>query len=349
MEYELLPRFLQYELTYGCNSACSFCYNPNHKKQPDESVRERVLDSLNWYRLEHVQLIGGEVTILPALPSYLDRLQDVGWRSIVTNGRICVPELVGRVDEIYLSMHGTAEVHESLTRAKDSFQVIERSIRTYVSAGIRVHCDTVLTRLNAHLVFEIAAQAAELGMDTMFLNIFQPAGIGAARSLDLSPTLDQIRDAIGQMLRARDELGVDVRFGTSTPFCLDERLVVEDLAFRCGTGDWFASVDPWGELRICNQSTRSYGNLLERPLHLIWHDRTINTEYRDLSWMPEPCGSCPLRNECLGGCRIGDDGRARIDPIVARDGDRLVRRERLLELRDLHLDRRRSRSVHVSR
>lgn len=337
MRYHVLPRFIQYELTYACNSACTFCYNPNHGKQPDEQICEAVLDILNYYRLHHVQLIGGEITLLPALPTYLERLKDIRWRSIVTNGRIYVPELVGRVNEIFLSLHGTAEIHETLTQAKGSFDIIQDTIKKYVSGGIVVHSDTALTKVNAHLIYEIAVHAATLGMKTLFVNIFQSTGIGSYSSADLAPSIFQIRDAITQMLRARDEVGIDVQFGTSTPFCLDERLVTEGLAFRCGTGDWFASIDPWGEFRICNQSARSYGNVLDKPLHEIWHSYPINKEYRNLGWIGDPCYSCVFQCECLGGCRIEGTGKPRVDPIVVRDKDYLISQERLKELKAIFL------------
>ncbi len=336
MDYQLLPRFLQVELTYGCNSACTFCYNPNHRRQVDDSVRFRILHAVNDYAIDHVQLIGGEVTILPQLPAYLDALDQVRWKSIVTNGRIFVPEIIGKVDEIYLSLHGDATTHETITRAEGSFKVIEESIRGYVGAGIEVHSDTVLTKRNADQVFDIAAHAQSLGMSSLFLNIYQPAGLGARLKNDLSPSIEQIRGAITQMLAAREELGFQMQFGTSTPFCLDERLVTHELAFVCGTGDWFASIDPWGELRICNQSKRSYGNMLDEPLGKIWHKQEIANEYRDLSWMGPPCGACEFRNDCLGGCRIGDDGAPRLDPIVQRDADKLVSPERLTELRQIY-------------
>lgn len=335
MDYFVLPRFLQVELTYECNSSCVFCYNPNHKKQPDEERRRAILDQVNRYSIAHVQLIGGEVTTLPELASYLDRISTAKWRSVVTNGRIFCPELIGRVDEIYLSLHGDRSFHEQITKAKDSFDGIVDTTRRYVAAGITVHSDTVLTSRNAHMVLDIATQAKALGMESMFLNIFQPAGIGERKADSLSPSLDQIRDAISQMIRARDELGFTVRFGTSTPFCLDERLVTEALQFRCGVGDWFASIDPWGEFRVCNQSTKSYGNVLEQPLHEIWHSKAINSEYRTLGWLDEPCNSCPYKTECHGGCRVDSSGAYRIDLTVMRDLDRLVPMDRLAQLKRL--------------
>ncbi len=333
MQYRLLPRFLQIELTYGCNSSCVFCYNPTHKKQPDDQLRFDIIDKVNSYKIRHVQLIGGEVTLLEKLPEFLGRLEDVPWKSIVTNGRIIRRDIIGLVDEVYLSLHGDKIFHERITKARDSFDSILEAIRCYVRAGIKVHSDTVLTSQNYDQVFEIAQVAQDMGMESMFLNIFQPAGIGSRKSDDLSPSLDQIRNAIDQIVRARDELGFSIRFGTSTPYCLDERLVTEGLGFRCGVGDWFASISPLGEFRTCNQSTKSYGNIISTPLHEIWHSKIINTEYRSLEWLPDLCKPCVFRDECHGGCRVSDQGQYRLDLTVERDRDRIVQPQRLAALK----------------
>ena len=234
-----------------------FCYNPNHRKQPDEDVRDSIIQKVNSYKIPHVQLIGGEVSTLPRLPEYFKALDQVRWRSFVTNGRIFVDGVIGNVDEIYLSLHGDEETHETLTRAKNSFALIEENIRRYIAAGIIVHSDTVLTKMNADQIYGVCEKAHKLGMASVFVNIFQSAGIGSFSVESMAPSLAQIRDAITQMIAAKSEFGMEVRFGTSTPYCLDERLITEGMAFTCGTGTWFASINPWGEFRICNQSTRS--------------------------------------------------------------------------------------------
>jgi len=335
--YKLLPRFLQLEQTYACNSACVFCYNPSHKRQPDVDLRKRIVEEVNSYSIDHVQLIGGEVSILPELPELLSSLKDVRWRSIVTNGRILRSDIKDCVEEVYLSLHGDKEFHEGITRAQNSYEKIVENAENYVSWGIEVNCDSVLTKLNCDSVFDLCANAHEIGMKRIFFNIFQPAGLGSGE--DLSPSIDQIRSAISQLIEARNRLGIDVNFGTSTPFCLDERLITEGLAFTCGTGDWFASINPSGDLRICNQSTRPYGNILDTPLHKLWQSREIDSEYRRLTWVDEPCKDCVFLNDCLGGCRIDGMGRARIDPIVRRDIDFLLPAWKLEELKPIY-DRR---------
>jgi pyrroloquinoline quinone biosynthesis protein E len=169
-------------------------------------------------------------------------------------------------------------------------------------------------------------------MSTIFVNIYQPAGIGSKAFTRLAPNPDQIRTTISLLLRARDELGIEISFGTSTPYCLDERLLTEKLAFTCGTGTWFASINPDGEVRICNQSAKSYGNVLTESLGAIWAKREIGSDYRDLSWLPEPCASCPLSDVCIGGCRISDTGAPRVDPIVTAYPEALLPRQKLLDL-----------------
>lgn len=328
MDISILPKFLQVELTYACNSSCSFCYNPTHNGKIDRDKLKSVLEEVNSCELRHVQLIGGEVTILKELPEYLRILDRVGRRSIVTNGRKFRPDIKGLVDEIYISLHGNEITHEILTSEKGSYAVIEENIKKYAEWGIDINSDTVLTKYNAGEVFLIAEKAKSIGMSRLFLNIFQPEGIGSARP-DFSPSISQIRDAITQMIRARDELDFEMNFGTSTPLCLDERLVRERLAFRCGAGEWFGSISPTGEFRICNHSTKSYGNVSEKPLNKIWHLREIDDSYRNKNIDGSICHGCPALELCRGGCRINQKGGYRTDPIVTRDLEHLLTRDQL--------------------
>lgn len=148
MEIALLPKFLQVELTYTCNSRCSFCYNPTHKGKLSKEQLLELLAEVNSYEIRHIQLIGGEVSTLEPLPQYLAALNKVGWRSIVTNGRVFRPDIQGLVDEVYVSLHGDEATHEQLTSEPGSYGLIESNIERYVKWGVVVHSDTVLTKYN---------------------------------------------------------------------------------------------------------------------------------------------------------------------------------------------------------
>ncbi len=331
MDISLLPKFLQVELTYACNSSCSFCYNPTRYGKINKDSLFSILREINSNEIRHVQLIGGEVTLLKDLPDYLSLLDKVQRRSIVTNGRIFREDIEGMIDEIYVSLHGSKTTHEDLTSELGSYSVIEQNIQNYASWGIDVNSDSVLTKYNADEVYLIAERAKGLGMKRLFLNIFQPEGIGSSRP-DFSPSISQIRNAISQMIAARKELGLEMHFGTSTPLCLDERLFTQRLGYRCGAGEWFGSVNPSGEFRICNHSTKSYGNIKEQPLNKIWHLPNIDKDFRNKEISGSICTSCVAFQLCRGGCRVNQAGEYRTDPIVLRDKEFLLSQKRMSEL-----------------
>lgn len=333
MDIHLLPKFLQVELTYACNSRCSFCYNPTHHGKINKEKLEEILNSINSYEINHVQLIGGEVTLLKELPFFLSLLTKVKWRSIVTNGRVLREDIKDYINEIYISLHGDSISHEIITNELGSYKHIEANIKKYVSWGIEVNSDTVLTRYNADQIYIIAQNAHELGMKRLFLNIFQPEGIGSKRK-DFSPSFEQIQAAISQMIKAKQDFGIEMFFGTSTPLCLDERLITENLAFRCGAGEWFASINPSGELRICNHSTKSYGNVSNEELHRIWHSSEIDSDYRNKVLKDQICEVCPVVQLCRGGCRINEQGNYRTDPIISRDAEKILSYSQLLDLKN---------------
>lgn len=345
MDISILPRFLQVELTYKCNSRCAFCYNPDHKGANTEISIKEILEEINSYCLSHVQLIGGEVTTINNLSDYLDILDRTKWKSIVTNGRIYRNDIRGKINEIYISLHGDELTHEELTQEVGSYDKIIDNIKKYVSWGIDVNSDTVLTKFNANHIYDIAKKAKDIGMKRIFVNIFQPEGIGSTRP-DYSPSLEQIRSSITQLIKAREYLKFEAYFGTSTPFCLDERLITKNLAFRCGAGEWFGSINPSGEFRICNHSTKSHGNVLKTPLNKIWHSKEIDLDYRNTIVNDESCSDCEIRKHCLGGCRINEKGNYRVDPIVKRDRKLLLSGKKIsalyenYNLNELHVSNR---------
>ena len=132
---------------------------------------------------------------------------------------------------------------------------------------------------------------------------FEDGGLGSANSAELKPTIEQFKIALGPMIEARNDFGIHIGFGTAIPYCLDSRLVAENISANCGVGITFAAVDPKGNVRICNQSQIVYGNVLYQPIERIWQSDKIH-DFRDLSWVTDPCKSCPVLCDCLCGCKV---------------------------------------------
>jgi len=223
--------------------------------------------------------------------------------TIVTNGLLLLDGLSNRLACIGIPIHGNQETHERHTLVLGGYFKMIESVKRYIDASFDVRCIPVLTAWNFDQMYEVIRLASQLGMESVFVDRFEDGGLGNKKSSELKPSLDQFKVALGQMIKARNDFDIAVGFGTAIPYCLDERLITENMFANCGVGITFAAVNPNGDVRICNQSQIIYGNVLVEPINQIWKKGQLR-EFRDLSWVTEPCRSCAVIHECLCGCKV---------------------------------------------
>lgn len=311
VEHDIIPHLCHIEMTYACNERCIFCYNPERAKLGDLSMIDRIVRRIAESQIPHVYLIGGEPSLLPVekLNEYIGILSEHSSVTIVTNGLKRLKGISSELACFGVPIHGAnAKTHEFLNQSKGSFQKTLETIRHYVSEGHDVRCIPVLTGYNFNQMYDIIRIASELGMESIYVDRYEDGGIGAmnSRTRFLKPTFPQFREAITQIIRAREDFPIfkgRIGFGTAIPYCLDERLVTEGLMSNCGVGTYFCAINPQGEFRMCNQSQLVFGKVLEEPLEVIWNKPQLDI-FRDLSWVSEPCKSCALLLDCTGGCKV---------------------------------------------
>lgn len=311
VEHDTVPHLCHIEMTYACNEKCIFCYNPERAKLGDLSVIDRLVHSVAESQIPHVYLIGGEPSLLPVekLNEYIELLSEHSSVTIVTNGLRRLEGISSKLACFGVPIHGaTAETHEFLNQSKGSFKKTLETIRHYVSEGHDVRCIPVLTGYNYDQMYDIIGIAANLGMESIYVDRYEDGGIGASnsRGYNLKPTGEQFRTAVGQIIQAKHDFtvfGGRVGFGTAIPYCLDERMIIEGITSNCGVGTYFCAINPKGEFRMCNQSQLVFGNLPTEPIEVIWNKPALDI-FRDLSWVAEPCKSCELLLDCTGGCKV---------------------------------------------
>lgn len=311
VEHDTIPHLCHIELTYACNEKCIFCYNPERAKVGDLSTIDRIVRSITESQIPHVYLIGGEPSLLPEekLNEYIEILSPHSSVTIVTNGLKRLKGISKKLACFGVPIHGAnAETHEFLNQSPGSFNRTLDTIQHYVSEGHDVRCIPVLTGYNFNQMYDIIRIAAELGMESIYVDRYEDGGIGASNSnkRQLKPTADQFHVAVGQIIQARHDFGIfgkRVGFGTAIPYCLDERIITEGITSNCGVGTYFCAINPRGEFRMCNQSQLVFGNVLTEPLETIWNKQALDI-FRDLSWVKEPCNSCELLLDCTGGCKV---------------------------------------------
>lgn len=304
LPYCNIPHLVHIETTYACNSRCTFCYNPNRNSTINYNLLDKIVASVGKSHVPHVYLIGGEPSLLNVkkLNEYIDVLAEVSSVTIVTNGLKFLEGLSDKLACIGIPIHGDEKTHEKLTTTKGGYKKAINSIKKYVKRGFDVRCIPVLMSINYNQMYKIIRLAKQLGMESVFVDRFESGGLGT-KAQQLKLTLPQFKKALTQMIVARNDFDIPLGFGTAIPFCLDKRLLSENLYANCGVGVTFGAIAPNGDFRICNQSNRVYGNVLKEPVEKIWHKKTLN-EFRNLGWVTEPCKSCSLLYECVCGCKV---------------------------------------------
>lgn len=312
VSYLEVPSLVQIETTYACNQKCSFCYNPKRGTEIDYSVLDKIVESVSKSCIPHIYLIGGEPSLIPEekLNKYIEKLSINSSVAMVTNGTILKKHLSHKVSCIAIPIHGlNAKEHDELTGVKGSFETVIKNIKYYVLNGYDVRAVLVLTGYNYNKMYDMIELAASLGMESVYIDRYEDGGLGATVSgkLQLKPTLEQFRIALGQILKAREDFTLfegKVGFGTAIPMCIDERLLKANITSSCGVGTYFCAINPDGNVRLCNQSEVKFGNVLEQSIEEIWNKSEIDETYRTLEWVQEPCASCKILEICQCGCRV---------------------------------------------
>lgn len=304
LKYYSVPHLVHIETTYACNSHCIFCYNPNRNLKIDYNKIDKIVNAVKKAHIPHVYLIGGEPSLLniKKLNEYIDSLSETSSVTIVTNGIRYLKGLSKKLACIGVPIHGNKRTHEYLTNSKNYSNIIS-NIKKYVQDGFDVRCIPVLMSVNYNQMYEVIKLAADIGMESVFVDRFESGGLGSKLTKKLSPSLKQFKIALGDMIRAKKDFGIPVGFGTAIPYCIDKRLIKEDLQADCGVGVTFAAINPKGDLRICNQSQQIYGNVLKEPLEKIWNSKKINN-FRNLKWVSDPCKNCSMLHNCVCGCKV---------------------------------------------
>lgn len=282
-----------------------------------DKIVQRVYES--W--IPHVYLIGGEPSMIGVnkLNEYIELLAPRSSVTIVTNGQEYLEGLSTKLACIGVPIHGIGNLHDFHADSPGSFETAKQSIIKYVARGFDVRCIPVLTRHNYDKMSDIIAFAKEMRMESVFVDRYEDGGVGSACAEDLKLSRSQFDAALDQMIEARDKYNILVGWGTAIPFCLNEKMITHNMKADCGAGFTFAAINPFGEVRICNQSEQVYGNILsDQSFHEIWHQEKLD-DFRNMLWAKKlPCIGCGVISQCMCGCKVDAsvDGEYSIDYSV---------------------------------
>lgn len=320
-------RYLILCLTTRCNLACTYCYHGESAEPMDMSwsVLDRALDRVGPEKGPfHLQLTGGEPTLVPALIERAVRKVRIPGRSdtigIQTNGTCLNPDLVELFRtfdvQVGVSLDGPPAVHHALrgqaSQTLHGLQLLE-------ARGVPFRVTTVVSRENVghldRLVWLLAGfgQARDIGLDLLVHKgraihggAVAPADVPALRS-----GLHAMVAALQAVNRRRPiplqlrELELLRRPGSTST----------NLRFFChASRGQSVAVHPDGRIFPCGQTLGDphfAAGTIERP------EPARLTVLQGIHLASENCRSCPLQGCCPGECPSRLHANRSVNPTLA--------------------------------
>jgi len=343
---------LAVELTSHCNQHCGYCYNDwradNGKTVgalSTDTLRQRLAQALKEVEFDHVTLTGGEPFARKDIFNILDvcKAADVPVH-FISNGGLITESIAQRLRDyaivaIQITLNGpTPEVHHAHVGG-NHWQATLEGIAHLRHHAVPVSGSIVITRKNATLVGETLDLFHELGVTSIALSRFSPAGFAARNVAELLASRSEMINALTQA-QVRGQQGMDLQVTMPVPLCVIDHADFPNIRFGgCPIGTEMQEfvLGPQGEVRLCTLHKEHLGNTRDTSFATLVNAPQV-AAYRDV--VPEFCAPCPHQRDCLGGCgaaaaSVLGDAR-RLDPFVAQHVDAAFS-QRLQAERRVHL------------
>jgi radical SAM protein with 4Fe4S-binding SPASM domain len=308
------PSLVVWEVTRDCPLDCLYCYNvwksPYADRVPEPPPRSiDIAAAIGAARPAAVTLTGGEPLLHPELPRIISLLAGHGILvGVATSG-----QLLDRpgADELVQAGAGRIEIslpsvdrdgYRRLT-GTDGFSAAGKAMLAAVASGARLTVSHVMTAFDPGGADRVIELAFALGAEAVALNRFVPGGEGLLHLQELRLSREALRYALSLANEAALRFPVPVYVTIPVEDCLFPHADYPGLRFCscvCGSEKW--AVDPWGRVRVCEQSPSVLGSLLEAPFSELASNPAVEV-FRN-TWKKDVCRSGAGCRQCDGGCRF---------------------------------------------
>jgi len=293
-----------------------------------EEVRNLVARLQDQTPVENIALSGGEPFLRDDLPEIVSYIRSQGIAPvIITNGTLLTEEhvaatMAGGVYEVTLLSH-RHEVHDQLAGRSGSWEAAVAGMANVRQAGGTVVAVFVATQLNYMDLFETAELGIALGAYGLMYNRLNLAAHNIAAAPRLLPGPAMILENLDMLEEIGGKYGLPVAVSVVIEPCVVDIQGYEHVHFGwcplVGEESYF-TIDPVGNVRICNHSPVILGNLKRDHFADIYYHHPYVRRFHDT--LPTECVDCipQWKDTCRGGCKAAAEQcygtLSRVDPFV---------------------------------
>lgn len=291
------PLKVLFELTYACNFRCVHCYNvKENKRELTTDGVKKILTQLAKAGCFHVGFTGGEPLVRKDIFEILNFAKQLGLRvTILTNGYLLDRKAVDKIaalgvnlNKVDISFLGAdKETFESITRKKGSFARVNRAIRLLRKRDLDVMIKPTLMRQNKDQFKKIRQMAKDLGCMFKYSPTLNAKADGTLDPLKYRLSPEEVIKAMekfsGKNKKQNIKNNIKIVSGKSK-------------FFRCGSGKTEASINPYGELKLCPEINQPTYDILGIGLDKAWEK--LKKYVKKLEESKYVCTSCYLAGFC---------------------------------------------------
>lgn len=338
-ELRPLPRIFILELTKRCNNNCLYCYgsweeqnssddHPSQEEMSTEEVKAVVSKLQKETPVESIGLSGGEPMLRADLPEILSFIRSKGIAPVlITNGTLLTKErvaetMIGGEYEVPLLSY-RSEIHDYLSGRSGAWDAVVEGMINVRDAGGNLTAVFVATKLNCGDLANTAELAIALGANGLMYNRINLGIHNLRYSEQLLPTPGMIQEN----LEILDAIGKTYEIPIVSAVVI-EPCVVDVQKYKhihfgwCPLADEnsYFTIDPAGNVRICNHSPVILGNINKESFSNIYYNHPYVQSFRKT--LPVECADCrsELEEICRGGCKAAAEQCygtiERVDPFV---------------------------------
>lgn len=333
---------IQYEVNDACNLRCSHCYHGRKVIKENPITLQRLFDDIAELKTvlgpQHkivICLSGGEVLVRKDLNEMAFEIMRKGYASfLLTNGTLVTADnaaelLIRGVKLARISLDGgTAELHDAI-RGAGQLEKSLQGIRTLLKTGQRVAISNTLMQGHNDRPEQIESLFQLAEREGIFkLNFFRMFAQGDAKDTPARAFTDAQRfkavlESIWDLALKYPQLKVVIKDPLAKNI---ERPLPENLTIDvcCYIKKNHLSVAASGKVYACRKLEQHVGDLFTDTLANIWQHSSMLQQMADRrQYMQGKCRTCPINNECKGGClaaSFGETGQLFVpDPACWRE------------------------------
>jgi len=319
---KIIPVSVLVEVCYTCNERCMHCcLNEYESLGLTLNQYKRLFDQMVEAGTLFVILTGGE----PFTRSdFMDIVRAARSRylsvTIFTNGLLLNEDIVRElkdlfIQEVHISIYGSnSTLHDGITRTRGSFEKSISTLKALIKEGITTRIKCPLMNKNVEDIENIKKLANTLTTNVQFTSVITAKNNGDSSTHNLRMSMDQRKRALMDSRVESHSSTSSEKLGESIP-C--------EVVFNGG------SIDPKGNVFVCNQLQISGGNILEKSLIEIWRNSPVFRGLREIKLKDLGiCISCDLLEHCARcpGLALLEDKDICGCSTIARD-NAIVRKE----------------------